>query len=209
MLEWLSLGFMYSVLKDSIRALRGRRGQLSPSRVLELRQKWKPLFDEEIWTTHTKKLSKDIIIRDVKRLDNYPNGNNQAKGISPWFRASLLATYHKGILVGLRAGELKRHADGDDWRYIDYRAGERGDVYAILIGRIPFENIEAVGWNGDEYYYYPHIYCYFDSKRKEPYEDLVFCVEKCNPGSPPFYVEIASYDKVRELSKKLGIETQL
>ena len=207
MIEWLAPGFIYSILKDAWGALRRRRRRLSAAQILELRQKWKPLFEEEIWKTHTQKLRKDVIIRDVKRLDNYPDVDGKAKGISPWFRVGLMATYHKGISVGLGWGKLATHGDGDDWRYTNYKAGESGDLKVILIGRIPFENIEAVDWDGDEYYYFPHIYCYFDAKRKEPYEDLVFCVEKCSPGGRPFYVEVAPYEKVRQLSKKLGIES--
>ena len=207
MIEWFGPGFIYSLLKDAWGALRRRRRQLSPAQILELRQKWKPLFEEEIRKTHTQKLRKDIIIRDVKRLDNYPNVNEKAKGISPWFRIGLMGTYHKGILVGLRWGELTKHGEGDDWRYTDYKAGETGDLKVILIGYIAFENIEAVDWDGDEYYYFPHIFCYFDAKRKEPYEALVFCVERCNPGGLPFYREVTPYEKVRQLSKKLGVDS--
>ncbi len=207
MIEWLAPSFVYSVLKDALGAFRGRRRQLSAAQILELRQKWKPLFEEEIRKTDTEKLRKDVIIRDVKRLDNYPEVDCEAKGISPWFRVGLVGTYHKGILVGLRWGELTNHGNEEDWRYTNHKAGETGDIKAILIGRIPFENVEAVDWDGDEYYYFPHIYCHFDAKRKEPYEEVVYCVEKCLPGGLPFYVEVATYEKVRKLSDKLGISS--
>ena len=171
---------------------------------MELRQKWKPLFEEEIVKNDTQKLRKDIIIRDVQRLDDYHDINEKKKGISPWFRIGLMGTYHKGILVGLRWGRLTRHGE-DDWRFTDYQS-EKGDIKVILIGKIPFESIESVDWDGDEYYYFPHIYCYFDTKNKEPYEDLVFCEERCNPGGLPFYVDVAPYEEVRRLSKKLRPE---
>ena len=100
---------------------------------------------------------------------------------------------------------MVRHGDGNNWRYANYETGEEGDVNAVLIGRIPYQNIAAVDWDGDEYYHFPHIYCYFDGERKQPYEELVFCIEKCNSGGRPFYVEIASNEQVRKLSKKLGI----
>ena len=207
MIEWLGPGFIYTVLKDAWSALRGRRRRLSSAEILELRQKWKLLFEKEIWKTHAEKLRKDVIIRDMKRLDHYPDVDRKEKGISPWFRISLMGTYHKGILVGLRWGELTRHGEEGGWRYTDYEAGESGDLKVILIGRIPFENIESVDWDGDEYYYVPHIYCYFDAKRKEPYEELVFCEQNCPPERLPYYVEVASYEKVRQLSKKLGIDS--
>lgn len=206
MIEWLAPGFAYSLVKDAVAAFRGRQRRLTPAQVLEIRQKWKPLFEEEIWNTHGKKLRKDVIIRDVRRLDAYPEIDCKDKGVSPWFRVGLLDTYHKGILVGLRRGMLTLHDAVGNWRYADYKAGEPGDLNVILAGRIPFENIEAVDWGGDEYYGFPHIYCYFGPRRKEPYERVMFCVEKCNPGGRPFYTEVVCHEKVRQLSKRLGID---
>ena len=205
MIEWLAPNFIYSLLKDALRFFLRKRRRLNAEQILVLRQKWRPLFDEEIWKTHSQKLRKDVIIRDVGRLDSYPEIDERRKGISPWFRIGLMATYHKGIMVGLNWCQLKKIQNGD-WRYVDHKSGETGDVTAILIGYIPFECIEAVNWDGDEYYGYPHIYCHFDARKKEPYERLAFCVENCNPGGRPFYTEIAPYDKVRKTSRALKIE---
>lgn len=203
-LEWLSGSIVYNVTKDLYRTVAGKRRRLTNAEIISLRQKWKPLFEEEIFRTHNENLRKDIIIRDMKRYDNYPNVNPATKGISSWFRVGLMGIYHKGILVGLNGAELKNHND-TEWRYTDDRINESCDLYAVLIGKIPFENIENVDWSGDGYYGFPHIYCWFNSKRKEPYEELVYCVEKCNPNSVPFYTEIASYDQVRKLSRKFGL----
>ena len=205
MIEWFAPSFIYSLLKDGVRFFLTLRRKLSAEKKLELRQKWRPLFDEEIWKTYSKKLRKDVIIRDVRRLDSYPEIDKRLKGISPWFRVGLMATYHKGIMVGLTWCELKQ-AESSEWRYVDHKSGETADVTAVLIGHIPFENIEAVDWDGDEYYGYPHIYCHFNARKKEPYERLAFCVEKCNPDGRPFYTEIAAYSQVRRLSRALRIE---
>jgi hypothetical protein len=59
----------------------------------------------------------------------------------------------------------------------------------VLVGYVPFENIESVDWHGDEYYGFPHLYCYFDARRKEPYEKLAFC-EKKEMNGIPFYTEV-------------------
>ena len=74
----------------------------------------------------------------------------------------------------------------------------------ILIGYVPYENIEAINWDGDEYYVNPHLYCYFDTKRREPYEKLVFC-EKREINEIPYYSEVSLHEPVRRRSKKLGI----
>lgn len=71
----------------------------------------------------------------------------------------------------------------------------------MLIGYVPYENIETVNWDGDEYYSFPHIFCYFDTKRKEPYETLEFCEEKHFDGDP-YYTKVAEYDSVYAFSLK-------
>lgn len=111
-----------------------------------------------------------------------------------------MATYHKGIQVGLRWGKLTMDKTTNKWRYTNYESGENGDIKVILIGYIPYENIEAVDWDGDEYYAFPHIYCYFNTKRKEPYERLVFCEEK-HLDDFPFYSEVPDYDTVHKMRK--------
>jgi hypothetical protein len=197
--------FIYSLLKDVASWLwalvRGRH--LSPSEKIRLREKWKPEFEEHIYQQRKEKLREDVIIRDVKRMDIYPETDEKGRGISPWFRAGLMGTYHKGALIGLRWTTLTKDAK-DEWRYTDYQKGEHGDVNVILIGYIPFENIESVDWRGDEYYGFPHIYCYFDARRKEPYEKTAFC-EQRHLDHITYYTEIAPYDAVRKRSRKLGL----
>jgi hypothetical protein len=198
-------GFLYPMAKDVWSWMRGRRKQLSPAKILEYRQKWKPRFEEEIAKNHAQQLRPDVIIRDIKRIDVYPKINESQKGISPWFRAALLDIYHRGVLIGLSWHSLTL-TDGGQWRYADHQNKEERDLRAVLVGRIPFENIETVDWEGDEYYAYPHIYCYFDAKRKEPYEALAFYEKKDFDGRP-YYSEVATLEDVNTLSNKLGIET--
>src|SRR6516162_4789187 len=44
MIEYLAPGFLYSLLKDSFNFVHRRKRKLSNSEIIELRQKWKPLF---------------------------------------------------------------------------------------------------------------------------------------------------------------------
>lgn len=53
------------------------------------------------------KLIMDVIIRDMERIDSYPESSDKNKGISPWFKAGLMGTYHKGIQVGLNWGVIE------------------------------------------------------------------------------------------------------
>jgi hypothetical protein len=144
----------------------------------------------------------DVIIRDVRRVDEYPD-TTKGRGISPWYKCGLMGTYHKGILLGL-SWEMLTSEGANSWRYTNHQAGESGDLKVILIGYVPYENIEAINWNGDEYYGEPHFYCHFDAKRGEPYEKLAFC-EKRELNDIPFYTEVCPYEPVRKRSKRLGI----
>jgi hypothetical protein len=113
MIEWFAPGFIYGVLKDAYRGVMGRRRRLTPAEILHLREKWRPQFEKELWTNHREALRRDVIVRDVRRLDSYPNINERGKGISPWFRVGLVGTYHKGALLCLSWGSLTREPSGD------------------------------------------------------------------------------------------------
>ena len=107
MIDFLAPGLVYSLIKDGFGVLLRRRRRLRPSETLELRQKWKPLFEAEVRKTYREKLRRDVIIRDMKRIDAYPE-LDETRGISPWFRVGLVGTYHRGILIGLGWEALTR-----------------------------------------------------------------------------------------------------
>jgi hypothetical protein len=91
MIEYLAPGFIYSVAKDIWGRVHSRKRKLSAAEVVELRKKWKSEFEPRMWEWYQKKLRDDIIIRDMKRFDSYPDIDENANGISPWFRARLVA----------------------------------------------------------------------------------------------------------------------
>jgi hypothetical protein len=144
MIDLLVPGFLYSLIKDVWAGIISRRRKLSASEVVELRKKWKAEFEPRIWDNHKNKLRPDVIIRDMKRVDNYPDIDDTAKKMSPWFRAGLVGTYHRGIYVGLTWEMLTKDGKGERWRKTSYEAGETGDINVWLIGSIPFENIDNV-----------------------------------------------------------------
>ena len=97
---------------------------------------------------------------------------------------------------------LTKDEDGH-LRFADYSAGERGEMKVVLLGTIPYDNIDSVDWDGDEYYGFPHIYCFFAHK-KEPYEHLGFYIETAPlaPEGLPSYEEVTSFKEVCKFSKK-------
>jgi len=177
--------------------------ELTAAETIQHREKLRPQFEKEIYKCRAKELRKDVIIRHVSQADSYPDIDEKAKGISPWFRASLLATYHRGIMVGLRFGTLTICTNG--YRYTNYNAGEEGDIKVHLIGKISYDSIETVNFNGDEHYYFPHIYCYYDHDG-EPYEQLIYCEEKDMGSGHLYYKEIAKYKDVKNNSIGTGAE---
>lgn len=157
------------------------------------REALRKAFQEEIYQCRAKKLRQDVIVRHIDRVDNYPNVDEEAKGISPWFKAYLLDTYEKGIVLGLRLGGMKECEGG--YRYVDHANGEKSDTTALLMADVPYDSIEAVNMEGDKYYHYPHIYCYFDFNG-EPYERKWFAQQIDLPHGHPYFKEIAGYHDV-------------
>jgi len=186
-----------SIIAAARRWWKARKRRLTPQEKLELRVKWKPQFETWIAEHYREQLRQDCIIRDMKRMDHYPQ-IAEGKGISSWFRVELIDTYERGIMVGLGLYGLIEEAHG--WRRGEYETEKDKMKNCTLAGFIPYENIETVDWDGDQYYSYPHIYCYFTFKG-EPYERLAYCEER-KLNTHTYHTEVADYYAVRKLSKK-------
>lgn len=182
---------------DKIKSLFAPRLQYNDkvNKRIELQKEFDEYLIENIWK---KKYRSDVIIRDVKRIDSsYPEAK-ESKKISSWFRVGLLDTYHRGILVGLCVSRLTKTPEG-----VRHLKQDEDEYFsALLVGKIPYYSIEKVNWEGDEYYNYPHIFCYFEHKNKEPYEELIYCVERTNNIEKKYYDEIAKHKDVIKLNKK-------
>ena len=198
MIEYFAPGFIYSLVKDLFGYLR-RKKRFPPELKIERRDKWKTKFEEEIAKNFRDELRTDIIIRDVARYDQYPDAPERKCGISPWFRLALLDTYHDGILVWLRWDMLITTGE-NSFRNADWKTEESGGIKVVLAGKIPFYLIESVDFDGDDYYYYPHIFCHF-AIGKMPYESLDYYTEIERRGFPPYYTHVVSQDDVKRENK--------
>lgn len=203
MIEYFAPGFLYSLLKDGYSLARGRRRLLKPEQVLELRQKWKKEIPSILWERSQKKLRLDVIIRDVKRLDDYPdNTEPNRKGISAWFKCGLAATYHNGIEVNLGWYGLVKDANG--WRLAKDHGREDGAVTVAMVATIPYERIESIDWTGDTFYGNSQVYCHFEAKNGTPYDYIFYATLEQNPGGPQFYLKVATEEEVKKNSLKAG-----
>ncbi|MFH4511549.1 hypothetical protein WKI32_11235 [Vibrio alginolyticus] len=179
--------------------LSGSKHKFTPAELVQHREKLRPIFEKEIFRCRHEKLRKDAIIRHVDRVDSYPNTDESKSGISPWFKVALVDTYHKGIMVILSAERLYIH----DGKYTNKKSNSTEEIRAYLVGKIPYEDIEAVNIDGDEYYYFPHIYCHF-SHNNEPYEELVYCQEVDMNNGHVHYSELVSFADVQKQSKEFA-----
>lgn len=203
MLEFLGGSVIYSVLKDIWGAIAPKKRRLTPEQILQLRQKWKKEIPPILWERSQKKLRLDVIVRDVKRLDHYPdNTAPNRKGISAWFKCGLAATYHNGIEVNLGWYGLVKGADG--WRLPGDEGREKSDVTVAMVATIPYERIESIDWTGDDFYGNSQVYCHFDAKDGTPYDDMFYATLEQNPGGPQFYLKVATEAEVKKNSLKAG-----
>lgn len=154
-------------------------------------------FEEEIQRGRQNKLRKEVIIRDVNRLDDYPN-SKPTKGISSSFKVGLLDIYHKGIKVGLGWKSLVDEPQG--LRKVNYKSGECAQLNAMLIGAIPYDFIVSMNVDGDEYDNFPHVFCHFAHKG-EPYERLYYAQEVDMGHGHSYWNEIATYEDIKSNSK--------
>ncbi len=141
----------------------------------------------------------EAIIRDIKRMDSYPDIDMAKKGISPWFKVEVKGLYHTGVEAFISMPEYIKKDKSGNWQFTDHK-DEDNKVLAYPVGRIPFDLIEYVNWDGDEHYPFPHIYCRFKSFKGQPYESIPFFA-KYNKDSEYLY-EVEGF---RPWDRKKGI----
>jgi hypothetical protein len=186
--------FIYRANQSKNEKLRNQRERL------ESNEKWRKEFSDYHHRILAKNLDNAIFIRDFGRIEQYPKAKTD-KGISPSFKIWLADTYHNGIMVSFGVMEItyiKAVEDKTNWYYCDSEDPHRKKVH--LLGKIPYERIEEVNWQGDEWNnYYPQVFCRFDSKSKEPYDDLVYCERIERQDSWPYYREV---DRLQDMRNK-------
>lgn len=197
------LGPLISVAKEVGGYFIRRFKRPDPVAVLESRARWRAEFNAHVRDRDASGTRGDTIIRDVKRMDKYPDIEDRSRGISPWFKVELKGIYHRGVEVFLRVETLVFVEEREGWRFGRY--DEPGAVNALLVGRIPFDVVRSVDWEGDEFYPFPHIYCDFSKAKGQPYEESVYYASH-QGTTGPYFMELAKLEAVRRLSKKLGFQ---
>jgi hypothetical protein len=161
------------VLTDLAKWLYTRLKKPDPKLVLKRRQELKNEFQRKLPPRNTSGVHCEAIIRDLGRMDSYPDTDTGDKGISPWFKVEIKGLYHRGVEAFISSPRYVLQDEDGRWEFTKYEDDPR-KVVAYPVGRIPFDLIEYVDWEGDEYYPYPHIYCRFKGPRGSPYEEIPF-----------------------------------
>ena len=112
----------------------------------------------------------EAIIRDIRRFDSYPDLGRPQKGKFPWFQVEIKGLYHRGIETFIGLPRAIRKDMYGEWKFTKIRDEET--VTGYLAGRIPFDRIVHIDWNGDERNPYPHIFCRYNRFREHPYETI-------------------------------------
>lgn len=199
MLEWSAVGATKAVI-DTLRwlvgATRSRRSHLSNADVLACREKWRPVIDRRLAIAQRDGLGRDVYVRDIARMDDYPHTISEGPGDPSWFRAGLVATEERHVLLLLSWVSL-------DARLIEsMRSSSRrselsvGDEASALIGYVPFEQIVEISWEGDDYNGLPSIFLHFDARRRSPFSYEAYCHRNEMDGQPgqkiEWYTEICT-----------------
>ncbi len=161
-----------------------------PVSILQRRDTLKQMFLERMPKKNEYGVRTDVIIRDIKRMDEYPDINTKKKGISSWFKAELKGTYHRGIEVFIHGWETIKQDPNGVWDFCHYKDPDA--IKVIPIARIPYDYIEHVDWDGDEYYNVPVVYCKFQGVNDGPYEEIPF-FSKVGEGEYSFFREIDGF----------------
>ena len=194
MTDQMPISFLYTLAKDVI-ALFKARWRRDPVKVLEHRSKWKEQFQRNLVPVNEFGIRGEAIIRDVSRMDAYPDMDSNRPGLSPWFKVEVKGLYHRGVEVVIRLEALKFEEAWGAWRLALH--DEPDIVKAVLVGRIPYDRICAVDWKGDEYYNKPHFYCSFPSQFQAPYEAMVYYEMRLGVDGPYFLELVEQQDLQR------------
>jgi hypothetical protein len=189
---------------------------LKPEEIVALRLKWKPIIDQRLALVQRKGLGRDVTVKDVRRLDQYPNGDKGSKGISPGFRVGLVGTNDRGLLLLLGWHSLSSEAleflklegiQRQNAQELEGRSNAQENANAALIGYVPFEQIVDVDWHGDDYNTRSSLYLHFDATREGPYEAIRLCIRKeMQDVGIEWYSEICDVDAYHDACTKLGIK---
>jgi hypothetical protein len=167
-----------------------RRSRPLPAAKIDRRLKLRAEFEKHLGKPGKYGTYGEAVVRDIDRVDQYPSTEKRPRRISPWFKTEINGLYHRGVelILSMPTYAAPDH-EGGGWHFVHYDDQTQPKTPAFPVGRIPFDFMERVDWDGDEYDYIPHIYCRFDGPYGEPYEEVIYKGRLYPPSEVLFEME--------------------
>lgn len=186
---------IYQIGKDVFASIRER---VAPGPILKARLHRKDEVERNIrWIDNSSGYGQ-AIIRDLRRLDSYPDIDEKARP-HPWYRVQIKGLFADRFLEVFFGNYGLIFENGtSSWRLS--KGNETPTIPGLLVGRIPLEWIQEINWDGDGFYSFPHFYCTF-RRKWGPYKQAVFYRE--HEGlERPVYTEIVDYATAKKNARQ-------
>jgi hypothetical protein len=172
LINWALKGIEWVAKKRPFKILKSAPSETETVDRLKHREALRNEFYERLPKPDHYGVRGEAIIHDIKRINSYPRLDNRRKGTFPWVIVEVRGTYPSGleVIIGVPR-EIKKDMYGE-WKFVDYSDEDTLLVYQV--GRIPYDVIKHINWEGDEYCRCPHIYCQFDAAKQHPYEHIAY-----------------------------------
>ncbi len=166
----ISIDIILGLAKDAYLFIRKRVSNEDTIARLRKQHELKAQFEQKLGLSPQYPLKDPIkvLLRNIDRANEYPEDKIKNPDKTwPFFKTELRGLYHQGIEVYNAVVGFEEQADG---LYINHY-GSTNDENGYLIARVPFDWIDHVDFDGDEYDFTPHIFCRF-KRRGLPYCEM-------------------------------------
>ena len=131
----------------------------------------------------------EIIVVNIGALHKYPTFDLSEPGRDPGWKLELKGVDHAGIEVFVGVNFATPADKPKEWCIHFDEVPNGRKVY--LVGHIPFDNIRAIDWSGDEFSTSPKFFCRFN-RHGDPYDDhRVY--ELKQPDTHPYFDSIGHF----------------
>jgi len=115
------------------------------------------------------------LVNVKKYLTHYPDSNDKNKNGYTYFGGELKALRFNGVEFFCGARELYKTNRGD--YSLQKKDNDREKFNAFEVGVVPYEWIEHIDPDGDEFSYRPQFFAKFKGLHKTPYKYVIYYIE--------------------------------
>ena len=139
--------------------------RLSNRARLEHKEKIKLKAEELLSEIHRRKLNSEVYLVNVNRyFKDYPSNKEKTFGGYSHIRAEIKSTRFDGVQFFCGIKEVYRKQDGTLTFNHEVENSAKEKIKVFEVGVVPYEWIEYIDLEGDEYAYVPLFYCHYKGK---------------------------------------------